>query len=541
MKHMYKRSFTNKDEEIPEKSLYSLNNVKINLICNKDATSTAYLPKDNYFGTNTVMSLYYDITGIEKEKPKGLKTFFRKFSRRRKSKKKKIYNNTTDMKSNVQIKDPLLQKEEHSLFNYFNGYKKYKRMSDFHLKSTQEKPMFYDGTYITTKALKSDNANDSNYVSSSRQNVIKDFKLSDFTSEPTRNNAILINMSSTTFKISGPILLSSKTNKDVNATTKSHHTTQSRTNFTNASNKLSTTTKSVQKFKTKSSNNLIKSTTLSNVKTNSAKITNSSRDGDKKVGGHKKNFNVLNKLKCFTLKCLKNSSTKRHHASRAIFMPSSPKKYTLTTTLKYSEVKDDILTDDTTLNSPTIIIFDDIPTPTNNHEYFDINCLLVKKNMNDKENDEINPLNKPSYKSMDNITNNIQLNSLIELNSQKPILDRIGADSNDHYDKTYSVQDKTVTTFNYLYDKPTSLNYSQHLSPRDRLTGKSSKGLLDKIAEKFVIKIVPQDKHVVKSEKATSTTIMKQGKEQKPLHLNNNEQQNGSPLSTTRLTVVLST
>ncbi|XP_047527209.1 uncharacterized protein LOC125064291 [Vanessa atalanta] len=101
------------------------------------------------------------------------------------------------------------------------------------------------------------------------------------------------------------------------------------------------------------------------------------RDCDKRIGGQTRKFDVLSKLKRFTLKYLKNSShTKRHqnHVNRAVIMPTLPKKYTVTTTLKYSEVRKDFLTDNTTPNSPTIIIFDDIPTSTNNHEYFDINC-----------------------------------------------------------------------------------------------------------------------------------------------------------------------
>lgn len=88
-KEIYKRSYLNDDKEIPMKSIYSLNNIKINLLCDTDKAKITPL-KNKVNETNTFPTLC-DNNNVKEKKKKGLKKFFKMWSKRKKGKTTSFY------------------------------------------------------------------------------------------------------------------------------------------------------------------------------------------------------------------------------------------------------------------------------------------------------------------------------------------------------------------------------------------------------------------------------------------------------------------
>ncbi|XP_061378027.1 uncharacterized protein LOC116765750 isoform X2 [Danaus plexippus] len=103
-----KRSFKASAEDINRKSFYTLNNVKVNLICDKDLTAykkfgpSSNITKVMTFEDNVKTPLYFDVDEIKREKKKGkvVKQLFKKLSH-----KLKIGQNKRDQTLIKQLKE----------------------------------------------------------------------------------------------------------------------------------------------------------------------------------------------------------------------------------------------------------------------------------------------------------------------------------------------------------------------------------------------------------------------------------------------------
>ncbi|XP_045446582.1 uncharacterized protein LOC123654741 [Melitaea cinxia] len=102
-KEIYKRSYLN-DDKVPMKSIYSLNNIKINLICDTDTSKiTPYSLKNNVNETNTFPTLC-DINDVKDKNKKGFINFLKMWSKRKKGKTTSFYYDMYKSKNSKTLK-----------------------------------------------------------------------------------------------------------------------------------------------------------------------------------------------------------------------------------------------------------------------------------------------------------------------------------------------------------------------------------------------------------------------------------------------------
>ncbi|CAH2107530.1 unnamed protein product [Euphydryas editha] len=510
-KEIYKRSFSNDDKEIPMKSIYSLNNIKINLICDTDTTKfTSYPLKNKIIETNTNPTLWNDTVKKRKEKKKkGLKKFFKNWSKKNKGKTTSFYHNVDEGNNNkilhyknkrqLAIENKIKENIYPSL-NCVSDNKNIKHVNNLNFKQIETVKELLKTNYAkrniisskkdnlltTTKRMKVNNNNISsiktnittvkkglydeesnlrvineNYLKNTLQNINKLLNSFDFNKKGKRNKSL--NLDTTSLNISHSTSTLAKKSKDKNKKITNEF------NYMLVKLKDTNNTKST-KLTTEITNKLLQSASL--LQTKIVKKTN-----DSTIKGTSK-FDILNKLKNIKIKYLKSEKKKSDsnvkNTESHLSINNQKGKIDEHKTLdvkKETKIRKECLTNLTLSTNPTIIIFDDIAL-TDSGLYSTNNDQVLNR-------DKYTSLNKSNKSMSSYVANDVELNRFMYQSQATPKqLD----------DSIYSILN--VTTSSIL---------------------STTKGLVDRIADKFSVKFVSnkKEKIVTTSSKTINTNMAK--------------------------------
>lgn len=124
MKNLYKRAYRDTSKrQSPDENIYSLSNIKVNLICNKDFTKPAIVSRNtihkSFLEKNINAGVYYDYEEIKKSKKnrKSIRDFLKTWSIKKKSRTKNVNQNNTikrNWRSIHQVNSPLQTEKNYS-------------------------------------------------------------------------------------------------------------------------------------------------------------------------------------------------------------------------------------------------------------------------------------------------------------------------------------------------------------------------------------------------------------------------------------------